>query len=203
MIGAATLERGVGARRKDRTRRLICTAANELFIRYGFAVPTMEEIAQAAGVRRSTLYNHFRDKGAILQTIADEYVEAVRAVISELPGPVPTARQTQTWLESFRDLVIAQPAPAELIVSAGYSPDAIGIVSRFGQAIQDALAERSEAFARALRPGEAFRRAWADSTLGELGAALTQVARFGDTPATRYRLEVAAMLFTRFVQDDR
>ena len=52
------------------THARICDAANTLFFDRGFSSVTMEEIAQAAGIRRSTLYLYFRDKDEILAAIA-------------------------------------------------------------------------------------------------------------------------------------
>nr|WP_202560196.1 TetR/AcrR family transcriptional regulator [Streptomyces sp. SID5914] len=48
---------------------------------------TLEEIAQAAGVVRRTLFGHFPGRAALLDALADEAAEAVRSTVPEKPDP--------------------------------------------------------------------------------------------------------------------
>ena len=192
---------GLG-RRKAETRSQVCVAATAMFIEHGFSSPTMEEIAQRAGIRRSTLYTHFRDKDAILAAIAEDYIHEVRDVIAALPGPVPTNAEVETWLEAFARFVSEHRGPAELIVSTAHLNDAPEAAIRFGDEVMAAFAVRLTAFQKATAAGESFRQAWAEATLRELGLALNYRARHGDDRIARDRLRVAAMLFARFVREE-
>ncbi len=66
---------------------IVIEAARDIFARYGFRKTTMEEIAQAAHLAKSSLYHYFRSKeeifAAILdhefQTSMDEVAQAVKA----------------------------------------------------------------------------------------------------------------------------
>src|SRR4051812_18395387 len=102
--------------RRDVTRARICAAAREVFLTQGFAAATAEQIALAAGTRRSTLYNHFKDKNEILSAIADDYLEQVRAVVRRLPGPRPSRRQIDAWIADFAAFVLQERAPTLLLV---------------------------------------------------------------------------------------
>ena len=75
---------------KEFTRAHICSAAEEVFFVRGFAAPTTEQIAQAAGIQRPTCYTHFRDKEDILAAITAEHTAALREMVARLPGPAPS-----------------------------------------------------------------------------------------------------------------
>lgn len=192
---------GIGSR-KSATRSQVCAAATAVFIERGFVSPTMEEIAQRAGIRRSTLYTHFREKDAILAAIAEDYIHEVRDVIAALPGPVPTSAEVEAWIEMFARFVSEHRGPAELIVSTAHLNDAPEPAIWFGDQVMAAFAVRLTAFRKATAAGESFRQAWAEATLRELGLALNYRARHGDSPTARDRLRVAAMLFARFAREE-
>lgn len=61
-------------------RRDILRAAIPLFLERGIAATSMEEIARAAGVARTTLYNYFRHKEEILLTYVEEQFSRAGAV---------------------------------------------------------------------------------------------------------------------------
>ena len=54
------------ARRIAHTRQLILTSATEMFVTRGFNETTMEEVANAVGVSRRTLYRYFPTKEDIV-----------------------------------------------------------------------------------------------------------------------------------------
>ncbi|RME24339.1 MAG: TetR family transcriptional regulator, partial [Deltaproteobacteria bacterium] len=57
---------GLRERKKDKTRRRIVDAAFDLFRRYGFGPVTMDQVAEAAEVSRSTLFRYFGTKEALV-----------------------------------------------------------------------------------------------------------------------------------------
>ena len=79
--------------RRVATRARICEAANSLFFEKGFAAATMEQVALAADIQRSTLYLHFREKDDILAAIADDFTAKLRPVIARLARPGANARR--------------------------------------------------------------------------------------------------------------
>jgi AcrR family transcriptional regulator len=64
----------IGAASDGRTR--IVHAARQLFIRSGFKSVSMQQIADAAGVNKATLYHHFADKEDLfVEVLRQEFVQ--------------------------------------------------------------------------------------------------------------------------------
>lgn len=78
----------VGAPPPETTRDAIIEAARGRFLRFGPRKTTMDEVAKAAGVSRTTLYAHFRNMedlyGSLLDQDAERFIrEAAEAVETE------------------------------------------------------------------------------------------------------------------------
>ena len=52
-------------------RPAILTAAMGLFAQRGFEQPTMDEVAEAAGVRKATLYSYFDGRASLIDAVID------------------------------------------------------------------------------------------------------------------------------------
>ena len=188
--------------RKDFTRAHICAAAKEVFFVRGYVAPTMEQIAQAAGIQRSTLYTHFRDKEEILGAITGEYTLGVRGVVAQLPGPVPSPEEIRRWVGIFADFAREQRAPTELLVTAGSQSQIPQPVKQFAQEFLEMLAQHLPAFDLAIGSRASLPHAWAMATLRELGWALCFYAQHGDGAESQSRLAVATLMFSRFVHGE-
>ena len=66
------------------TRRRICRAAHDLFIRQGYAATTIEQIAAAAGVARPTVFTAVGNKRQLIKLLRDVALSG-----DEEPIPVP------------------------------------------------------------------------------------------------------------------
>lgn len=189
--------------RRAATRLRICETANALFFEQGFAAVTMEEIAQAVGIRRSTLYLHFRDKEEVLGAIAEDYTAKLRPVIARLPGPEPTRAEIAAWVDEMADFVMREPAATELLVSLSHLPNAPTAALEFGNEYKQMMASRLAVFRRALEPGEAMAFARAMAAVDGLGWALCHHARAGGDAVSKARLAVAADALDRLVRGDQ
>jgi AcrR family transcriptional regulator len=65
------------------TREIILDAAFACFGKYGLRKTTVIDIAQAAGVSRSTVYEYFRDKAAIVEASAEYFSQRFYRDMSE------------------------------------------------------------------------------------------------------------------------
>jgi TetR/AcrR family transcriptional regulator len=74
----------------DDQRGLILQRAAELFARSGYVATSMNQVAEACGFSKPTLYHYFRDKDALLASICDEHVLRLHVMASEvLAGTLP------------------------------------------------------------------------------------------------------------------
>jgi AcrR family transcriptional regulator len=75
----------------DRRREQLLDVALKLFASRGFNATTMDDIAEAAGVTKPLLYQHFRSKRALYMeltsTVADDLLEAIGKAAAEAEGP--------------------------------------------------------------------------------------------------------------------
>ncbi len=74
------------------TRARIAEAALELFVTQGYAETTIDQIAEAAGVARRTVFRHFQTKGAMLLdhlTVRGDFV--IRRLRERPPSEPPLA----------------------------------------------------------------------------------------------------------------
>jgi len=187
--------------RRERTRERICIAARELFLTTGFSATTIEQIALAAGTRRSTLYNHFRDKNDILGAIGEAYLEAVAGVIARL-APRPSRAQIDTWIQEFAEFALKERAPTLLVVHFSAAIDMPEATRQFGIKLMQLFGKQLPVFAKALQPKEKLAFAKAVVVLRELSWALCYYVEHDGRELSPEMLEVAADLFERFTNGD-
>lgn len=71
-------------------RDRILREARALFTRHGFAAVSMQQIADAAGVNKATLYHHYRDKEALFLAVVErERALAAAAIDAALAAEAP------------------------------------------------------------------------------------------------------------------
>ncbi|RZA19279.1 MAG: TetR/AcrR family transcriptional regulator [Lysobacteraceae bacterium] len=85
-------------------QRAIFDAARRMFTEHGIAGTGMDELADAAGVSKGTIYNHFGGKRALFEAILHD-------LLRQLPAP-------DEVIGRFDD-ALAQPLPARLLAVAG------------------------------------------------------------------------------------
>jgi AcrR family transcriptional regulator len=67
----------------DDQRGAILEHAAQLFARGGYPGTSMNEVAQACGLSKATLYHYYRDKYDLLVSIAEEHVTRLQAIVGE------------------------------------------------------------------------------------------------------------------------
>ena len=68
----------------DDQRSQILACAAQLFAERGFADTSMNQVAEAAGLSKATLYHYCRDKHSLLVHIAEDHVSRLLAVVDEV-----------------------------------------------------------------------------------------------------------------------
>ncbi|HEX2541690.1 MAG TPA: TetR/AcrR family transcriptional regulator [Caldimonas sp.] len=72
------------ARGYELQRETILARAAELFARHGYTATTMNEVAEACGVSKPSLYHYVRDKHQLLVEIAAGHIARLLALIDEV-----------------------------------------------------------------------------------------------------------------------
>jgi AcrR family transcriptional regulator len=68
----------------DLQREQMLAAAAQLFATQGYTATTMQQVAQACGVSKATLYHYVRDKHALLAQITGLHVARLEALVAEV-----------------------------------------------------------------------------------------------------------------------
>lgn len=102
------------ARRGD-SRQAIIAAAERLFLERGFGSVSMDELAEAAGVARRTLYNQFASK-------EDLFREMLLKVSAQLEGAFPPGIETQGDVEDVLRQI------ARVILDLHENPEYLGFL---------------------------------------------------------------------------
>ena len=117
------------------TRRRLVRAAMELLAEHGYERLTTGRVAARAGVAQPTFYVHFRDLDQLLETVARELVDELRASLREARAalrpesePLPLARQT--YRLALRAITGDRGRLLRLFAAELYRPSAIGEAAR-------------------------------------------------------------------------
>ncbi|HEY3465678.1 MAG TPA: helix-turn-helix domain-containing protein [Amycolatopsis sp.] len=108
VLGAPVRERADAAR--NRLRAL--TAAETLFAERGVDAVTMDDVANAAGVGKGTLYRRFGDKAGLAMALLDERERELQHRILTGPPPLgpgaPPTDRLAAFVEAYLDLLTRQ-----------------------------------------------------------------------------------------------
>jgi TetR/AcrR family transcriptional regulator len=89
----------------DSQREQILDRAAELFARQGYSATSMNQVAEACGVSKPSLYHYVRDKDRLLVEIADAHVARLNALVAQVveQGLAPEPR-LRRLIEVFVDV---------------------------------------------------------------------------------------------------
>src|SRR5271166_7209396 len=99
--------------RRGGLREAIVEAAERLFLKRGFGAVSMDELAEAAGVARRTLYNQFSSKEEIFR-------EMLLRVSGQLEDAFPPGIETRGEVEDVLRLI------ARMILELNGQPEYLG-----------------------------------------------------------------------------
>ena len=124
----------------DRRRQQLLDVALELFAERGYNATTMDDTAEAAGVTKPLLYQHFDSKRALylelVDTVATSMLEAIGKAVAAAEGP---RQQVEGGFAAYFQLVVTQPAAFNLLFGSNVPNDPE--LSRAVRTVQDTIAE--------------------------------------------------------------
>ena len=96
----------------DDQRDLILEQAGLLFARRGYPATSMNQVAEACGLSKATLYHYYKDKYTLLVHIAEAHVTRLATIVREVAGRrlAPEARMRELILCLVREYATAQSA---------------------------------------------------------------------------------------------
>jgi AcrR family transcriptional regulator len=140
------------ARSQERFDQVLDTAAN-LFSERGFEATTTNEIARRAGMSVGALYQYFNNKEAIVEALADQYVETLRGVMADVLAAdvrdAPTRVAVDRVLDPIVEFHASHPALHPLWLGAELSQK----LRTSMRAMDEELGTRVEELLRARVPG--------------------------------------------------
>src|SRR5262245_55999484 len=86
----------------DDQRELILSSAAQLFAQRGYSATSMNEVAEACGMSKPSLYHYFRDKYTLVVHIAEEHVARLETLVEEVEAQDLAAEpRLRTLIERF------------------------------------------------------------------------------------------------------
>ncbi len=114
--------------------------ALELFAQRGYRATTMDDIAEAAGVTKPLLYQHFSSKRALylelVDSIAQDLLTAIGRAVVRAEGP---RQQVELGFAAYFRLVVSHEAEFRLLYGRDHADDQE--LGRALRAVEDAIAE--------------------------------------------------------------
>ena len=92
---------GRAGRRRSTTRHHITDVAIELFARRGFDEVSVDDVAEAAGIARRTLFRYYASKNAIPWGDFDAHLQHLRGLLDAMAPEVPTEQALRAALLAF------------------------------------------------------------------------------------------------------
>jgi len=124
----------------EQRRRQLFAVALGLFAQRGYRATTMDDIAEAAGVTKPLLYQHFSSKRALylelVDSIARDLLEAIEQAVRQADGP---RQQVELGFAAYFRLVVSHEAEFRLLYGRDHADD--DELGRALRTVEDAIAE--------------------------------------------------------------
>src|ERR1700739_707936 len=101
---------------REQMRARIIAAARCLFYDRHYDTTTMDDIAVAAGIRRSTLYLHYKGTAEILLEVITDYGGKARGEREMLARPAPSPDEIRAWVGAVAKFIAKERAPLSIII---------------------------------------------------------------------------------------
>ena len=141
----------------DDQREAILQHAATLFARSGYPATSMNQVAEACGLSKATLYHYYRDKYAMLVEIAEGHVTRLHALVDEHLADSDEARRTRLRHRLARRLLddpVVYAATLDAETLAYFSNQRGTMAARLSEAAGLVSEQRAEGLALVDEAGE-------------------------------------------------
>ncbi|MEU1179903.1 TetR family transcriptional regulator [Streptomyces sp. NPDC005820] len=161
---------------QERTRERLVATARELFLRDGYAVTSLSDVAETAGYSKGAVYSNFRSKGhlclAVLDDIRAEQLALLTESVMRDPGAEDRLAAFAAWSEAHIGAETWTVLEVEFLTGARHDEELRREITARVTAIRAALALLIEALAQELGTSPAMPPEQAAMTLLSLGIGL-------------------------------
>jgi AcrR family transcriptional regulator len=195
------------------SRDKILDAAEALFARRGFAAVGMREVAEAAGLGKSSLFHHFKSKTDLYAAVVGRILDLFdRRLTQALVGGGDPVTRFDRWIDALFDTLAEHQTSARLLLRSLFEDDDLAGESEEEQRVNRAIQHMFSAIGNLLREGMVaglFRQASIPHTLqslvgltvyhfasGEFGEELLGQPLYSPGEVERRRREVKALLYS-------
>lgn len=110
--------------RDSSSREKILEVAEALYAQRGFAGVGMREVAEAAGLGKSSLFHHFRSKVQLYLAVVERVLGRIDDRLAPVLGSAdPPEVKLDRWTDALVDALAEQPSSARLLLRALYEDD--------------------------------------------------------------------------------
>src|SRR5512144_2627316 len=108
----------------DQRRQQLLDVARERFSQQGFHATSMDEIAEAAGVTKPVLYQHFPSKRALYVELLDETGRQLLTALAEATGRAGTPRErVELGFRAYFDFALNNRSAFRLLLGTSMRSD--------------------------------------------------------------------------------
>jgi AcrR family transcriptional regulator len=152
---------------KEASRRRLLEAARRVFNRYGYLAPSVDDIAQEAGVSRQTFYRHFDGKLAVAMEYFDRQNEVALPLWTRIAHEdFNDPKAVCAWITALFDHFEANRNTLRTFMEMGVvESQFLRRVKELVPEIIERLGEGIPGFAAARGTGPAARKRWMDAWL--------------------------------------
>ncbi len=109
------------------SRDKILDVAEVLFARRGYAGVGLREVAEQAGLGKSSLFHHFKSKDALYGEVLGQVLGRIKLVLKPVvASDVAPELRLVAWIEGLVDALASYPSTARLLMRALVEDDPLG-----------------------------------------------------------------------------
>lgn len=167
--------------------------AADVFWTGGYGRTSMQEVIEATGVKRQSLYGAFGDKESLFFRALKRYTQGSREIEAALAGPGPVLPALRAVLRST--LLVAQERPGRGCMLGNTVAELVPAHERATEAARDAYAELRRIFTDALQRGRSSGEIRRDQPVADQASTLLATMQ-GLRLVSRAELEPRRLLGT-------